>query len=978
MGLNKLSKIVNGFFLRWLLIPAVFFIILFSLLYFFSQIINVKKLQSNYADNLRYHVVEYLNRCKNDIEHIEAHISKSHDKNHGTGVHELIDSKFLFHTVYLLDRDYTVIKSFPKKYLKHDFSGLIKKNIYDYSILITAPYYSFYVKKVVIGMAKKSKNGMVIFAELNLSTLEKYIKGVTQYINNGSVFLTDSYGNLISHVDMQLVKRQENLGNIALFEDLKKEDPVSGFYWFDNRLKLMSASNVSFANWMVVIEQDALAISFPIILSTIIMLIGINVSILLVIFLFNKKLSDSVVKPVSKFSRDVSLLSREYFFLKNLDNTKRYKDEHFAELEDLYNEFYKMQNAIVNRETLLKESEERYRTIVEDTPILICSYLDDGEITFVNKAYCEYFNKTSDELIGMKFTNLLPESDRQKVMDNIATLTPESPVFEIEHRVIDAKGKIRWQRWTDRALFNDKGKLINFQAIGEDITKRKESQEKLADERERLSVTLKSIGDGVITTDIEGRVVLLNKVAEEVTGWSNKEAQGLKLSTVFNIIREDTREIHENPVEKVLSSGSIVELANNTILIARDGKERIIADSGAPIKDKNNKIIGVVLVFRDVTEKKKMNDALERTARLESLGLLAGGIAHDFNNLLGGVFGYVDLALTFSKDDDVKEFLNKSLEAMERAKSLTGQLLTFSKGGAPVKVTKKLFPFLKDTVDFALSGSNVTCEIEASKDLMHCNFDQNQLSQVVDNIVINAKQAMKDGGKIELKAENIFFDENSHLILDKGNYIKISIKDHGKGILTENLPRIFDPFFSTKNRGHGIGLTTSYSIIEKHGGCIDVNSIYGKGSEFIIYLPAINDNSSCNCSIESKDNKKLDTIIIMDDDDIILDMTSAMLKSMKFKVLTAKNGNDALTLFRENQNSISAIICDLTIQGGKGGKETVKEIRAIDGSIPVFVASGYSEDPVMASPTDYGFSASIPKPFKSKELKSKLRIFLEF
>ncbi|MFP4682009.1 MAG: PAS domain S-box protein [Chitinispirillaceae bacterium] len=514
----------------------------------------------------------------------------------------------------------------------------------------------------------------------------------------------------------------------------------------------------------------------------------------------------------------------------------------------------------------------------------------------------------------------------------------------------------------------------------QDITERKVAEDAVEAEKERLSVTLRSIGDGVITTDRNGRVVLVNTVAEELTGWTQSEAQGKPLDTVFSIIHEFTRQPCEDPVKKVLSTGEVIELANHTCLVARDGTERVIADSGAPIKDKDDEIIGVVLVFRDMTEKQKLLGTIQRTAKLDSIGVLAGGIAHDFNNLLSGIFGYVDMASECTEDERVSRCLEKVLGTLGRARGLTQQLLTFSKGGEPVKKVNALFPFVQETAQFALSGSSVTFKSDVPVDLWKCSYDRNQIGQVIDNIVINAKQATPDGGMVEISAENIVVGKAKGNYLLPGRYVRLSFRDQGVGMPKEILNRIFDPFYTTKAKGHGLGLATCYSIINKHGGHIEVESEPGNGSTFYVFLPASDESASPLPPKKPVELSGKGTILVMDDEEVLLDLTSDILESFGYSVLTATNGNRALDLFVEASRTgreLTAMILDLTIPGALGGKETIAEIRKHDEDIPVFVASGYADDPIMAEPKAYGFTASISKPFRKAELARMLGEFLE-
>jgi PAS domain S-box-containing protein len=507
-----------------------------------------------------------------------------------------------------------------------------------------------------------------------------------------------------------------------------------------------------------------------------------------------------------------------------------------------------------------------------------------------------------------------------------------------------------------------------------DITARKRASNDIAAEKERLAVTLRSIGDGVITTDTQGNIEIMNKIAEELCGWSQNEAQGKSLVSVFNIINENTRKPHENPVEKVLATGEITELANHTVIISKDGTERIISDSAAPIRNRNNTIIGVVLVFRDITEKQKLLETSQRNLKLESLGILAGGIAHDFNNLMGGIFGCIDIAITESKDSNVTQYLSKALNTMERARGLTQQLLTFAKGGAPVQKITLLFPLIQETAQFALSGSNVSCRYDIAKDLWPCIIDKNQICQVIDNIIINAQQAMPGGGTVEMSARNISIGDKEHQLLQKGNYVRISIKDQGIGISKKMLARIFDPFFTTKPKGHGLGLATCYSIINRHNGAIDVESVLDEGSTFHIYLLASPESVILDAATGVK-HKGSGRILIMDDEEIFRMYAAKFLTTLGYSVVCTEDGKETLDLFIEETKAgrpFAAIILDLIIPGGTGGKEIIVEIRKLNTEIPVFVVSGYAEDPVMAGPADYGFTDSLSKPFSMEELSEML------
>jgi PAS domain S-box-containing protein len=414
------------------------------------------------------------------------------------------------------------------------------------------------------------------------------------------------------------------------------------------------------------------------------------------------------------------------------------------------------------------------------------------------------------------------------------------------------------------------------------------------------------------------------------------------------------------------------------IVRENDHEIRWIHGQGIVELDNDGRPIYMVGTIQDITDRKKTEGIIQNAQKLESLGILAGGIAHDFNNLMGGIFGYIDIAIGNSNDEKVTKYLTKAIGTIDRAKSLTAQLLTFSKGGAPVQKVMSLFPIIEDTIQFTLSGSNVSSVYKIATDLWNCNIDINQISQVFDNIVINAIQAMPSGGEITVTASNTVVQESKNPLLSNGNYVKISIEDHGVGIKKENLNKLFVPFYSTKPSGHGLGLATSYSIMHRHGGTIDVESEVGKGSVFHIYIPATL-AASDHLIIQGDSNHRKGTILIMDDEEVMRETISVMLEKIGYSCICANDSFQAVGLFKkafsENQQ-ITGIILDLTIPGGIGGRETLIEIRKIDKEIPVFAVSGYADDPIMKDPSQSGFSGSLCKPFRKSELIDMLKMCL--
>lgn len=514
-----------------------------------------------------------------------------------------------------------------------------------------------------------------------------------------------------------------------------------------------------------------------------------------------------------------------------------------------------------------------------------------------------------------------------------------------------------------------------FQIEEKSIVERKRAEEELAAEKERLAVTLRSIGDGVITTNTGGEVALMNKVAEGLTGWMQEAAVGKPLTEVLHVVDEKTGQRCDNLVEKVIGSGRIMGLADYRVLIARDGTQRIIAENVAPIRDKDGNIVGVVLVFQDVTEKRKLEEELLKAQKLESIGILAGGIAHDFNNILTSILGNITLAKMYTPPEDkISERLTKAEKACLHARDLTLQLLTFSKGGAPIIRTASIAGVLRDVCPFALSGSNVGCKLSIPDDLWLVDIDEGQMRQVVNNLVINAQQSMPEGGIIQGGCENVILKEED-LPLRPGKYVRIFIKDQGVGIPEEHLRKIFDPYFTTKSKGSGLGLTNCYAIIKKHNGYIRVESEPGAGTTFHVYLPAAAEQVLAKDSGEETTFGGKGRVLVMDDEEIIRDISGEMLRHIGYEVGFAKDGDEAIEIYKRAQDlgqPFDAVIMDLTIPGGMGGREAIQKLVEINPEVKVIVSSGYSNDPIMAEFRKYGFSGVVAKPYNIEELSKTL------
>jgi len=569
--------------------------------------------------------------------------------------------------------------------------------------------------------------------------------------------------------------------------------------------------------------------------------------------------------------------------------------------------------------------------------------------------------------LGTQLENMAAEAITAKVLAETANGRLQIEIAE-RRQTEEALREVRDQ--LDQRVRERTAQLADSnRMLQEEIDTSFKAEEALAAEKERLSVTLRSIGDGVISTDREGMVVMLNKVGEELTGWSQEEALGRPLVEVFPLCDRRSRIPIDDLYDRDYRGSRVVPRQN--LLLAKDGVERLVAHRGSPIRDTESRVVGWALVFRDISEQEKVEEELLKIRKLESVGLLAGGIAHDFNNILAAILGNINLVMMATDPGDRRYYLlTRAEKASLRAKDLTQQLLTFSKGGEPVKRVTSISGIIEDSADFVLRGSKSKCRYVLPEELWPVEVDAGQISQVVQNIALNASQAMPEGGNIEIIAAN--FDNSGRAVpVTADRLLRLSISDNGVGIAQEQVERIFDPYFTTKQEGSGLGLAITHSIILKHGGHIEVESTAGQGTTFTIYLAAAERESPGEPVSRRRAVAGNGLILVLDDEEMVREVAQEMLEHLGYEVLLAVDGREVLDIHgqccREGRH-IDLFLVDLTISGGMGGREAVEKLRAIDPQIRAVVSSGYCNDPVVANFREHGFAEVVAKPFRIDEL----------
>lgn len=510
-----------------------------------------------------------------------------------------------------------------------------------------------------------------------------------------------------------------------------------------------------------------------------------------------------------------------------------------------------------------------------------------------------------------------------------------------------------------------KDKSIRLKLLNKEIVNQKKELSTLLDAANKVAI--------ITATDAAPfpRITNFSAGAENMLGYTKQEALG-----------EEVTKFHDHEVKAKLPE--ILQkmkegkpgLTGEVTMIRKNGEHFPTLFNCYPVKPESGEVKHFIAVAMDISEQKKNEEARLKLMKLDSVGILAGGIAHDFNNLLAGILGSLELAkfLMGEEKSEIKDSIDIAAKGAIRATDLTQKLLTFSRGGAPVKEAHDVAIIIKETVEFVTHGSPLEINLRIDKDLKNADIDKGQICQVIENLVINAEQELGDKGKLTITAFNRILETDNTYDLPEGQYINIQIIDNGNGIKPENIPKIFDPYFTTKTKGNGLGLAVVHSIISHHKGAITVDSVLDKGTQFSILIPASKENIKIEKKESAKNtivNKKKCRILIMDDDNVVRTIVQKMLNEFGYSCEGASNGDEAIKKY--SQSPFDLVIVDLTIPGGMGGVEALRELKNIDPNVKAIVSSGYSNDPVMANYKEYGFLGRLVKPFLMEELEELIK-----
>lgn len=950
--------------------------IAFFIISMVSAFLEYKQLRSEYSVTMRARINVVRDLVEETLFHTNPQVKSILGATPGLSMKELLARPGLFGSFnshrdnfYILDSEKKIRVISPKyrQFIGLDFSLMIpESDLYGGHFNL---FQSLLSKKSVISILYPLNDNHTLVVEHDLEHFDSVMASFKdgELYQSELLFILSKRGRTIYHPDRTLVETRHNFGLDMKNRTEPGKDGFFSFVYHGKKYVGLSEPLEKPDNWSVYYSIPFTAVTAAIGTAILRQLAILLLLFLLLFFTLSIVFNRFFSSPITNI---VGALKQPYTDV----NPPKFSPDLSASIQ----EFEAIIHAIESRDSQVANTAERFKSVLNSLDAVV--YVVDMEsyqVLFINKYGYQIWGDCTG---GVCYLSLQRGQEAPCDFCTNSQLVdqkgyPTGVLVRESQNSVDQQ----WYECRDQAIRWSDGRMVRM-TIAININERKRMEDALLAEKERLAVTLASIGDGVITTDTEGKVVFLNKVAEKLTGWSNEEAQGLDSINVFQIINERTEEKCTSPVLRVMKHGRIMGLANHTALVSRDGTIRSIADSGAPIRDKNSKIIGVVLVFRDVTHENRLEEELLKVRKLESIGVLAGGIAHDFNNILGAIIGNIELAENRIKNKEIEigiSVLGKAQIAVRRAEKLTRQLLTFSKGGDPILKTITLPELIRESADFVLSGSRVNCHYSIPNNLWMVNVDSGQVSQVIQNIIINANQAMPEGGSIEIGCSNVVDPGGEALLsVDKGDFVRITIQDRGVGIPNEIVDKIFDPYFTTKQEGSGLGLAICHSIINKHGGYLTVDSRPGKGSLFTIYLPAMRTSGEIKTRREPATmSKRAARIMIMDDDQMIRELVHDQLSTLGHETILVNDGEHAINKYQELQdrgNPVDVVIMDLTIPGGMGGLEAAGKLLDIDPKAKLVVASGYSNDPVMANHKTYGFCAAVSKPFDLSEISSAI------
>ncbi|MEW6429416.1 MAG: PAS domain S-box protein [Thermodesulfobacteriota bacterium] len=881
-----------------------------------------------------------------------------------------------FDIFFIVDRSHAVVAvSRPyEKFLGIDLAGLPAVTS---PTRISAVYQSLFSKLPVVAVRYPIDDHHILFLERNLHNILPGLAHIWTMDERETIFLLAADGTVLAHPDDSLVESRANL----LF-DMKglqnRTDGLISYTMHGENYRALRHELRTPDGWTLYLQVPERLITDQVQNAVFYSVLIISLLCFAVFVLLSLLLDRFLTRPVQRITR--ALARPAAGPAAAIDPA----------LSDGIDEFASVIAAVNGATTSLHEAnstleaQQQYiRLLLDSTAEAIYGLDTEGRCTFCNRSFLQLTGFSDEkDVLGARIHDLIHHF-RKNGSDYPASLCPAHHAY-LHSREVHHDEDVFWRRdgssfpvefWSHPIRQGDAvtGAVVTFI----DISDRRAALTRLRRSEEMYRTLVENIDMGITLIDRNFTILAANLGQGKLFGVDPASFIGRKCHQEFE---KRLQPCDHCPGRVALANDEPAE--STTQGVRDDGSRFTVRIRAFPVRDEDGRPQAFIEVVEDVTDRLRLEEELQRTRKLESVGVLAGGIAHDFNNLLTAILGNLGLARQ-SGDDRQRcdHLLGEAEKATLRARHLTQQLLTFAKGGEPLRETAAIAEVIRDSAGFILSGSNVGCDFDIPAALCPVLIDRGQISQVIQNLVLNAREAMAQGGRITISCRNETLNAGE-LPLAAGDYVRIDIADQGEGIPAAILDRIFDPYFTTKQQGSGLGLAVTHSIIGKHDGHIEVHSSPGQGTVFTLRLPALcgavaEDGQQAGDELTSGQGR----ILIMDDEEMIRDMAGAMLRHLGYTPVFARDGEEAVAVYRqgleEEGEGIAAVIMDLTIPGGMGGKEAVREILALDPRARVIVSSGYSNDPIMADCRRHGFVAAVVKPYQLHQLAGILEAALE-
>ncbi len=807
---------------------------------------------------------------------------------------------------------------------------------------------------------------------LNLASLNAITKS-SRIHPLGYAAIVDQDGAYIAHPDRKQVSERRNVKDLEPVGRGLAGEQGSFRYSNEGVDRLCSVARIPEPGWLLVVEQPTEAAFSPVKRTRTIFGIGAGLAVLfaLIVSLVSLK---TVLRPVSRLLGGVRRITKG-------DYAVGPQPESYREINELADGFRIMAGAVEVREQALRESEMKYRLLVDHMNDLIVEFTPDNRLRFVSPSYCDIFGLPEEELLGRDFMTFVHEDDRAHVSESLQSLLQPPHMAFHEERTMTSKG-LRWFAWSARAILDAEGEVESVISVGRDITEQKEAEKRIRKSEKKFRDLFDSISDLLYTQDLEGRFTTVNAAMVRAFGYSEEELIGRRAT---DFMKEELRPLFDTEyLEQLRQHGTHEGISS---YFAKDGRKIYIEYRSSLVRppDREPYISGT---GRDVTHRmtakrqiRELQEEVIQARKMEAVGTLAGGIAHDFNNLLMGIQGSISLLLLDAPPGHPYHDRLKDVEKYTRSGAdLTRQLLGFARRGKYEVRPINPNTLIKQSAElFGRTHKEIEITSRLQKGVWTVDADRSQMEQVLLNLFMNAWQSMPSGGTLHLETENVELgrEETAPHNIEKGRFVRIRVSDTGEGMDQETRKRVFEPFFTRKKmgRGTGLGLASAYGIVKNHGGLIRVESEEGQGSLFVIDLPASQKSPVETEASEPIYAKGTGRILLVDDEEMILQVGEALLSRLGYEVVKAENGPAALEIFKRESGRIDLIILDL-IMPGLGGGEVFDRLREINPEVKVLLSSGYSVDGQAQAILDRGCNGFIQKPFDLGDLSGKLKDIL--